>query len=104
MATRKGLQTRSLKRMDGKERRKACKVAAIVRQKVLQSMRKHRGCDVGIVDLPAFNRKALDQFAELFGCKSGVFQNLKMANARYHHRCLPGGKWNPRATPPDEVL
>jgi hypothetical protein len=70
--------------MNRDERRIAREVAAVVRQKVLQPVREHGGRDVGIVDLPAFDRKAMNQFAELFGNKSGVFQNVKFRPERGH--------------------
>jgi len=63
--------------MNDDERRKAPKVPAIASQKVLQPVGQQGGRDVGIMDLPAFDRKALHQITELFGNKPGVFQNLK---------------------------
>ena len=68
--------------MNDDERGKAREVAAVVRQKVLQPVDEHGGGNAGIVDLPAFDRKALDQFAELFGNKPGVFQNVKLRPER----------------------
>ena len=66
-------KTATLKWMNDDERRKAHEVAAVVRQEVLQPVDEHGGRNVGVVDLAAFDRKEMGQFAEFFGNKPGVF-------------------------------
>jgi hypothetical protein len=73
-----------LKGMNDDERRKAREVAAVVRQEVLQPVDEHGGRNAGIVNLPAFDGKSLDQFAELFGNQPAIFQNVKLRPERGH--------------------
>ena len=68
---------RRSERMRCQQWRKPSKVADVVSQQVLQSIRKNRRGDIGIMHLPAFDRKPLDQFAKLFGDNSGAFQNVE---------------------------
>ena len=63
--------------MCSQQRRKPRKVRDVLSQQVLQSIRENRRGDIGIMHLPAFDRKPLDQFAKLFGDKSGAFQNVE---------------------------
>src|SRR5712671_6869885 len=63
--------------MDGDERGEPREVAGVMRKQILQPVREHRGRDIGVMHLPAFNRKPLNQFVKLLGNESGVLQDVK---------------------------
>src|SRR2546423_6848541 len=76
----------TLKRMDGDEWGEPREVDDVMGKQVLQAVSQHCGRDIGVVHLPALDRKPLNQFAKLFRDES-VRVHEQMANARYHHKC-----------------